>query len=128
MKYIKKYEEIDNSKLIPNNMYLYRDIPALYLGYDVDFVNFPLAIITFPYKNEWFGSTQWISDIDITPLNITIKDYLIKNPHLINDFLDELEYPNYLGKLGKEKAAILRRQLLEDKDIKMILNANKYNL
>ena len=134
MKYIKTYEQVDNLNLIPNNMYINSELnmTALFLGYDNHYFRFPIACIIFPYKNNniivGFDSIHWSSDIEIEPLNITIKDYLMKNPDLVSEFLYALEYLVDFGSNIRRKVEILRRQLLNDNDIQIIINLEKYNL
>ena len=63
MKYIKKYEQVDNSNLIPNNMYINSksNMTALFLGYDNRYARFPIACIIFPYKNN--NNIKFISQL-----------------------------------------------------------------
>ena len=132
MKHLKEFENLNN--MIPGMMYITNNTNKT-IGY----INnnrgkmFPLTTIVFKQEDEMFDNiylTEFTILSFLIPLNISIKDYIIKN-NIITETLNLLKYYKHYNKLSIESKNLcyeFYENLLEDEDIQLIVNTNKYNL
>jgi len=138
MKHLKEFENLNN--MIPGMMYM--TPKNTYFARTIGYVNkndnlaFPITAIVFKTddkRNSSIDNKIFITEyskVDMIPLNISIKDYIIQN-NIILETLDILKtYSNYKGlsKQTKEMCYKFYDELIEDDDINIILQTDKYNL
>lgn len=146
MKYIKKYEtlteeEIINvfgsdsvgiDELIPG--YMYYDN---HLKQDICFIvnngtEWPLTCLLFRDDKEYFDFIEWAEWMKFKPLNITLKDYIIKN-NIVGKTIKSFMKPKFSSGPAKKSKSIktiksITNMLLSDDDITVYLDAEKYKL
>jgi len=137
MKHIKTYKEENNiiipadsnyNDYIPGNMYMDHNIPVCFICNNNDGSQYNLTFLIFNAKN--FSFIEWTNSLKLNPLNITIKDYII-DKDVAKKTLDVLKTHYFIsGPSGESLKGIkkLKDKLEKDKDIKLSVDANKYNL
>jgi len=134
MKYLKSYEIKNNKEPIIGMMYDHFDTPVCYIGYN-DNKEYPiLALILTDDRNDKFYFIEWAGWMfdrnQLTPLNITIEDYIINN-NLIIKTMNAFEHPTFSSggcKKSKLKINEFEKRLLNNELIKLAIDTNKYNL
>lgn len=133
MKHIKTFETA-TTNMIPGMMYK-TNVGGM-ITYILGFIgvnrnrDFFLTCMEF---NENKPTIIEFKNVDVIPLNISIKDYIIKRDEmskidLVDRTLDILKNPDYGTKTSKKLANNLYRELSEDDDIQLYIQSKKYNL
>ena len=122
---------VSYTNLTPGEMYIEDEIICCYIGNN-DMPKYNLVFLLFndSYEKENYYFIEWINWLKFTPLNIEIKDYIIKN-NLVLKTMKSLEKHEFSGtptgislKLVKE----FNDSLLDNIDISMFININKFNI
>jgi len=135
MKYMKIYEQFDyitSDKLISGQMYMCHtvteDTPICFVGN----IGIMLPLLFIVFNEDRIIHLKWLSSLKFDPLNITIKEYIIKN-NIVNKTLEFIGISTWLSTRAEMKLFVeLESKLLNDEDIMrhkdLELNAEKYNL
>lgn len=133
MKYIKTFETA-TTNMVPGMMYKtnvdgMRTCILGFIGVNRN-KEFFLTCVEFTKTNPVIVEFK---NIDVLPLNMSIKDYIIKRDEMseidfVDKTLDVLKNPDYGTKTSIKLANNLYHELSEDDDIQSYLQSKKYNL
>lgn len=119
------------TNLTPGEMYIEDETICCYIGNN-NMPKYNLVFLLFNdnYAKENYYFIEWANWLKFTPLNIEIKEYIIQN-NLVLKTMKSLEKHNFSGtptgislKLVKE----FNDSLLDNIDISMFININKFNI
>jgi hypothetical protein len=150
MKYIKTYEILYGYKkgrhdLIPGNMYYhqttnYMKSPVGYIGHNGS--SYPLLCFIFNDDYPYFYFIDWIESLDLEPMKVSIKDYIIQNDIILKTIkdIDKKVFSSgcfllWLSSGGpdgngtdEELIKKFKKDLLSDERISILIDSEKYNL
>ena len=140
MKYLKlfeKYTEEDLKKnrverklpeLIPGQMYMHHDTPVCFIGVNSN-ENFPCTcLLFFDFASLLeLEFIEWIYDIELIPMNMTINDYIIEN-NIVLETLKAFEKPQFASGHDRKVVKKFEKELLKDERIRIYKETSKYNV
>jgi len=140
MKYIKTYEILYKYKkgrpdLIPGNMYYHQPTNNMkstvgYIGHNGS--SYPLLCFIFNDDYPYFYFIDWIESLDLEPMKVSIKDYIIQNDIILKTIkdIDKKVFSSGPDGNGTDEELIkkFKEDLLSDERISILIDSEKYNL
>ena len=136
MIYIKEDENTDDNmvgypNLIPGQMYMEDGTICCYIGNN-NMSKYNLVFLLFHYDKtiDNYFFIEWVNWLKFTPLNIDIKDYIIKN-NVVLKTIESIKMHEFSGKENGNSLNLIKNiynSLLDDIDISMFININKFNI
>jgi hypothetical protein len=133
MKYIKTYEILYKYKkgrpdLIPGNMYYHLESPVGYIDHNGS--SYPLLCFIFNDDYPYFYFIDWIESLELKPMNVSIKDYIIQHDIILKTIKDIDKKVFSSGPDGTDEELIkkFKKDLLSDERISILIDSEKYNL
>ena len=137
MIYIKEDENTDDNmvgypNLIPGQMYIQDETICCYIG-DNKNSKYNLVFLLFHDNRntkDFYYLIEWTNWLKFTPLNINIKDYIIKN-NLVLKTMKSLKKHEFSGIPNGISLKLIKKiydSLSDNIDVSMFINLDKFNI